>query len=425
MIVLGLFLIITFILSIFISIALLEQTRRRYDVIGKVNLNTTERLKHHTRNDRHTRDTKGYSVSVDLNEHLRCLDGEQAIRSTYGRKIVCADKRCINDPTYFEIEFSKNPIDLKILTRVPHLLKRCDSESYVLDFIRNEEPIYRIVKEYPFVVSSLCAEVVLPSHFYLSVWNEESGRRHVRTVVPESSDDLLPLCGQKGKDKLRVQIEIYESLLDFCRFSIHTHIRNKGVVCCKTLCSRPEPLTSIELSAIKRVAAQEPYYTCSWLEKRILFKWHVGKERFDPYLVFDRAIAVYNDSFNRHDPNVFRLFSFEIWKSPDQSVLNADEIYFRSPINLAGYKWFEPARNDRENEQRYETRDGTSGDDRSDMVSVAVAEGVMNLKALPYGIFLSTASIKPYAITEGIAYVRDINSLNEEMAFLYSLHEMQ
>lgn len=338
---------------------------------------------------------------------IECLDYERPIRKresgTDGgvSSVVCADERCIRDPNYARIHFVRNRIALDgSAPDVPGLVKRCRPDALTLDFESNDEPEYVLFKDRRFGVSLLYAEVYLPSHVYRSVRDRETGKRRVDIVFPKTTDDL-PHGYFGSADKLRVGSSRYDSLLDFCRYSIHTHVRDgtsKLNVCCKRLCSRPEALTKMELWKIKIAAATEPYYTCSWLEKRLLFKWHVGEERFEPYLSFDYAIGVYSGPIVRHDPFTTKPFAFRCWKTPDEDVPNADEIYFRSPINVAGYKWYEPTSTDRENEERYK-----SGGDAAafDPVSERIAKYVMNLAQLPPATLLSSSLIVPCSFANG------------------------
>lgn len=349
---------------------------------------------------------------------MECLDFEHPIRtvkrgSAADTSVVCADKRCLRDPNYFQVHFVENRIAPKSgVVSIPGLLKRCRSETFTLDYTRNEEPEYSLVKEYAFAASGLYAETFLPSHVYRSVRDESTGRWRADVVFPKTIRDL-PSGFFGSNDKLRVRSDEYDALLDFCRFSIHTHAGDGGklAVCCKRLCSRPAPLTKMELWAIKRIASKEPYYTGSWLEKNILFKWHVGEERFDPFLSFESAIAVYCEPELRHDPTTTELFTFRCWKTPDENVKNADEIYFRSPINLAGYKWYEPTSLDRENEERYrvgtEYRSRRTYSDTNDAASDRIARKVMNLRVLPTEILLSSKLIVPCSFREGTPTVND------------------
>lgn len=335
-----------------------------------------------------------YESPISINKQV--LTGDEEV------SIMCADKRCLRDPDYFEIYHVQNRnTPTRGVSRVPGLLKRCNSETFVLDFVRNEEPEYSLVREYGFTASGLYAEVLIPSHIYQSVRDELTGRLRANILLPKTLHDLPRGYLVQGS-KLRVRSEQYDTLLDFCRFSIHTHVgggERKLSVCCKRTCSRPEPLTKIELLAIKCVASNEPYYACSWLEKRILFKWHVGEEKFEPYLCFSNAIAVYNGLDVRHDSSTTVPFSFRCWKTPDEEVMTADEIYFTSPINLAGYKWYEPTSLDRENMERYK-RGWTM--DTKDRVSEHIAKNVMNLKVLPDNVLLSSTLVVPCTFSEGM-----------------------
>lgn len=330
---------------------------------------------------------------------LECLEFETPVRTETGTaaSAVCADNRCLRDPDYHEIRFVRNGL-VTGAPRVPGLLRRCHPKTFTLEFEHNEEPGFGLYKEYGFAVSGLYAELCLPSHAYLSERDSGSGRWRTGMVFPKSIRDLPP---RYLGSKLRVRSDRYDTLLDFCRFSVHCHVGSESrqlTVCCKRLCSRPEPLTRIELRAIKVVAANEPYYACSWLEKRILFKWHVGEERFEPFLAFNSAIAVYNGFGVRHDPSSTVPFGLRCWKTPDEDVTNADEIYFKSPMNLAGYKWYEPTSRDWENVQRF--ADPVSCGD-SDRVSERISRDVMNLKSLPAGVVLSSALVIPSSFSEG------------------------
>lgn len=340
---------------------------------------------------------------------MECLHYEQLILTTKpgaadGASEVCADRRCLQNPQYFQIHYVPNRTAPKggTIRRVPGMLKCCNADTFTLDYYRKEEPDYKLVREYRFTVSDLYAEVFLPTHLYRDVRDAETGRRRAEAIAPGTVDDL-PLGYLSDGNKLRVRSEVYDELLEFCRFSIHAHADGNALmrVCCNRLCSRPEPLTRTELRAIKRAAASEPYYACSWLEKRVLFKWHVGEERFDPFLLFDNAIAVYNGLESRHDPKTTALFAFRCWKTPDEEVTNADEIYFRSPINVAGYKWYEPTSRDRDNEVRYASGWLASDTITADSTSRLIARNVMNLKSLPGNVLLSSSLITPCSFGEG------------------------
>lgn len=330
---------------------------------------------------------------------VECLDTETPFLQRPTGATVCANPCCLRDPNHFEIVSVKNRFDLKCLTRVPALLKRCDVHTMRLTYEHNSEPEYRVRREYRFAVSHVFAEAILPSHLYTSVWDERSKRRLPQTVFPRTSDDLPPdlLVG----DKLRVSCDSYSALLGFCRFSIHTHVGESGVVCCKRLCCRPEPLNANELSAVKTVAKSEPYYTCSWVEKQLLFKWHLGREQFEPYLSFDFAIGAYNDLYNRFDVGTLKLFAFKCWKIPDERLSNADEVYFRSPNNLAGYKWYEPtaARTDRESDVMCNSVAA------ADHISDLVLKQILNLTKPPdEGVLLSETLVFSITFDRGRQY---------------------
>lgn len=335
---------------------------------------------------------------------VECLDKERKfpLRSGDGElTTVCSDIRCIDDANYFEIQDITNTIDFGgSLPLIPSILKRCDPTTLKLVYDQHRHPDYIYIKEYTFTSPSVYIEVVLPSYFYTRVWDGEINRWYAKLVRPTSVNDLPREHTTNGK--LRVSCDDYTRILDFCRFSIHAHINSPDVICCERLCSRPEPLTAMELSDIRRVAKREPYYTCSWLEKHTLFKWHVGEEKFEPYWQFERAVGVYCDIINRLDHTTIKLFLFKNWKSPDVGVTNADTVYFKSPINLGGYKWYEPSAIDEENQERYESK-GTLAN-LNDEATLRVSSGVMNLSILPHAFIISSHLVEPTSFDQGSAY---------------------
>lgn len=326
------------------------------------------------------------------NNTIECLDHESPLKLT-GGVMACADKLCIQNPEHYEINLVENRIQLKP-GLIPGLLKRCDPNTLMLVYDNKNEPMYSVTKEYTFPASEAYVEVVLPSHLYTHVWNEETKLFEVKTLSPQSLADLPhELTG----GKLRVRCGKYGNLLDFCRFSIHTHSVTPDVICCKRLCSRPEPLTTIELSDIRSVASKEPYYTCSWLEKEVIFKWNVGKQEFEPYWSFDCAVGVYSDIHNKYDTKVLKIFAFNNWKTPDEDVINADSVYFKSPINLAGYKWYEPS------EDPFSNVDLEADPKETNHISsVVVAIEIMNLATVPESVILSSTLLRSYTFDMGV-----------------------
>src|SRR5436190_10625635 len=331
---------------------------------------------------------------------IECLDDELAAKVMDGGNVVCADPRCIRDPQYFEIHYVKNTFTLDGMLRLPAMLKRCDADTLALVYDRKQELQYRPVKEYTFAVPGVYIETILPTHLYARVWDKEGGRWQVQTVHPESVK-CVARVERIAVGKLRVKFDKYNRLLDFCRFSIHAHADTSNVICCKRICSRPAPLTAAELSEILAAATVEPYYTCSWLVKQILFKWHIVRAVFEPYWRFELAIVVYSDMYDRHERAAFKLFAFERWKSPEEETNNTEQVYFSSPINLLVYKWYDPSAVDDENHERYGGAGNLGRPMSPDRVATRVAADVMNFGFLPEDFMLSSALIRPTAFADG------------------------
>jgi len=108
---------------------------------------------------------------------------------------------------------------------------------------------------------------------------------------------------------------------------------------------------------------------------------------------------VYSDVYDKYNRETMKLFGLEISKCPDEDTTNADEVYFKSPINLAGYKWYEPSAIDDDNNERYEAIYSGS---LNDEVSWKISTEIMNLARLPENFVLSTTLLTPLRFSDGL-----------------------
>ncbi|KAG8274759.1 hypothetical protein J6590_100766 [Homalodisca vitripennis] len=146
---------------------------------------------------------------------VTCLDHEIASKSRDRRSVMCTDKRCVHDPTYFQILAVKNSLELRGMVNVPVLLKHCDPNTMRLFSVHNDEPEYGTVKEHTstFSVPRVYEKTILPSHFYVNFRDEKTKRHDVSPVFPKLSTDL-PRRLISGSGKMRVGCDTCLGLLE-------------------------------------------------------------------------------------------------------------------------------------------------------------------------------------------------------------------
>lgn len=266
---------------------------------------------------------------------------------------ICADPRCLEkNPIWEYVDYDCiNEFDHINLVKYPGSILKCDETTLRVKRTTLQIPRFKLIYEpiesfrglyVTYYLPTLCFEYVI----------DYCGKGEVKTIFPQTWKDIDSALFKK--QKLRVSHKIFGPMMDFCALSLHTHVFNSRIsgprdysLCTVAECCVPEVLDDNELRAIEQSISisKLPFFACSWVEKRKLFKWDSDKKIFIIHRIFDTAIGIYSNHLYKRSLKDNLLFQFDKYIEPTTNYqFDYESLYnysndITNPSTILGYTW--------------------------------------------------------------------------------------